>query len=72
MRIKIKLRHITELLKDLYVSLFVRCVKCGKKIYPNGGYWHWQNKPPLKGGYYHPNCGMLNNPTTKGLLPFDP
>lgn len=57
---------------DLYVSLFVKCRKCGKKIDPKDGYWYWKNKTPLKGGYYHPDCGMWNNPAPKGFLPFEP
>lgn len=72
MWIKIYSSDPTKLIKDFYISLFIKCVKCGQKINPNLGYWHWQNIPPLKGGYYHPDCGMLNNSITTGLLPFDP
>lgn len=58
--------------RDCYISLFVKCRKCSKKIDPAYGYWHHKNKPPLKGGYYHPECGMMNNPAPTGFIPFSP
>jgi len=63
---------MVEMIEDLYVSLFVKCKKCGYKINPKDGYYHWSDTPPLKGGYYHPDCGTLNNPKTSGFLPFPP
>lgn len=60
------------LIRDFYIGLFVKCKKCGKKIDPKEGYWYWSNKMPLKSGYYHPNCGMINNQIPIGFLPFEP
>lgn len=58
------------MIRDLYVSLFIKCQKCRKKIDPKDGYWHWEKNPALKHGYYHTNCGTLNNPAPTGFFPF--
>lgn len=58
-------------LQDFYVSIFVTCRKCGKKIDPNVGYWKWDKNPALKHGYYHTKCGTLNNQGARGFLPFE-
>jgi len=63
-RLKSKTRHK---IKDWYVSNFQVCRKCRKKIEPKKGYWHYKNKYPLLGGYYHTECGTVNNPTTTGM-----
>lgn len=59
-------------LQNFYVSIFVKCRKCGKKIDPSHGYWKWDKNPALKHGYYHTKCGTLNNNTPTEFLPFSP
>lgn len=60
-------RKTCHRIKGWYVSNFKVCRKCQKKIYSRKGYWQYKNKYPLIGGYYHTECGTINNPTTTGL-----
>ena len=59
-----------HMLRELHIRLFGRCKKCGQKINPDKGYWTWENKSPIIGGYYHVECGMINNPPPKENIPF--
>jgi len=60
-------KRVLRKIKNWYVSNFQMCKKCGKKIKPKSGFWHYKNKYPLIGGYYHTECGTINNPTKTGL-----
>lgn len=64
------LRRIKKYMKDMYVRKFVVCRKCSKQIDPTDGYWFWKYCKEQKGGYYHTECGMINNPAPKEFLPF--
>lgn len=49
---------------------FTVCKKCGKEINPKKGFWHWKYSKEQKGGFYHTECGMINNVAPKGFFPF--
>lgn len=61
---------LTSKLKRLYVRYFQHCKKCGKRINPDEGFWHWYNIYPQKGGYYHTDCGQIGTTKPKGFFPF--
>ena len=53
-----------------FIAKFSKCMKCNKPIIVKDGFWWWNYSKELKGGYYHTDCGMINNPKPKGNLPF--
>lgn len=53
-----------------FYAKFKSCSKCGKKIETQNGFWFWKYSKVVKGGFYHTNCGMINNNAPVGLLPF--
>lgn len=54
-------------IKNGYVANFKTCQKCKKGIDPRNGFWHYKNKYPLIGGFYHTECGTINNSTKSGM-----
>ena len=52
---------LPEILKNWYIKHFIQCKKCGKQIDPYYGYWKLDNIYPQIGGYYHTNCGTIQD-----------
>lgn len=54
------MRELYDWLYDLYVYLFLPCKRCRKRInlHAYGG-WHYDHDPPIRGGWYHNECGLI-------------
>lgn len=61
-------------LKRWYMKNFIKCKKCNGKLNPYKEFlYHWYDKYPIIGGWYHVNCGRTIPSTIKekeGFLPF--
>lgn len=52
------------------IARLSKCKKCNGKIIVKEGFWWWDYSHEQKGGFYHTECGMINNPAHKGSFPF--